>query len=160
MWSVSCLNDGEQERIRGRKGVSVLLVNRRAVLSPRPNVKGNTRKRGPRPPHHPRVTPLVSHPASSLSGEVHVVGRGLHGRMGRATLWAVGKLYLKKVRTSVFNMPTETVSIVFGPSSHYNPHSSSFKLRRFAFRRIHSPSRSRYQIPVSSHVIIYSVLNG
>ena len=80
-----CLNHGQQERIRGRNGISVLLVNHRAVLSPRPNVKGSTRKRGPGPPHHPRVTHLVSHPSSSLSGEV---GRGLHGRTGRATSWA------------------------------------------------------------------------
>jgi hypothetical protein len=83
----------------------------------------------------------------------------LNTTVKRATTFN-GKLYLKTVRTSVFNMPTETVSKVFDSSSHYNPHSSSFKLRRFAFHRIHSPSRSRYQIPVSSHVIIYSVLNG
>jgi hypothetical protein len=83
-----CLNNGQQERIRGRKGISVLLVDRRAVLSPRPNVKGSTRKRGPGPPHHPRVTHLVSHPSSSSSREVQAVGRGLDGRTGRATSWA------------------------------------------------------------------------
>ena len=82
-----CPNVGQQERIRGRKGISMLLVDRRAVLSPRPNVKGSTRKRGPGPPHHPRVTHLVSHPSSSLSGEVQGAGRGLHGRTGRATIW-------------------------------------------------------------------------
>ena len=92
--AVPFCNNDQRAKAEKKRNFCALGQPHNASLSPRPNVKGSTRKRGVGPLHHPRVTHLISHPPSSLSGKFK--GRGDRGLMGKRGGRMAGRGPIKK----------------------------------------------------------------